>query len=85
VGRTEGGRFGVALPGSDLATSIELGERVRGTIARRTLTVRGEAVQVTLSVGAATLYRNTGSQELLADARAALLRAKADGRDRVCA
>jgi diguanylate cyclase (GGDEF)-like protein len=85
LGRTEGGRFGVALPGRDLATSVGLGERLRQRVAGRTLTVRGESLQVTLSVGAATLYRNTGSQELLEDAQAALLRAKAGGRDRVCA
>jgi len=85
VGRTAGGQFGVALPGRDLAASLALAEQVRATVAERTLLVRGERLRVTLSVGAATLYRNTGSQELLADAQAALLRAKGEGRDRVCA
>ena len=85
LGRTAGGQFGVALPGRDLTACLELAEQVRHRVAARALEVRGESVRVTLSVGAATLYRNTGSEELLEDAQAALIRAKAAGRDRVCA
>jgi diguanylate cyclase (GGDEF)-like protein len=85
LGRTAGGQFGVALPGCDLTTCLGLAERVRSKVAMRALEVRGETVRVTLSVGAATLFRNTGSDELLEDAQAALTRAKAAGRDRVCA
>jgi two-component system cell cycle response regulator len=85
LGRTAGGQFGVALPGRDLTACLELAEQVRRQVAARALEIRGEIVRVTLSVGAATLYRNTGSDELLEDAQAALLRAKAAGRDRVCA
>lgn len=85
LGRTAGGQFGAALPGHDLTTCLGLAERVRNKVAARAFHVYGEIVQVTLSVGAATLYRNTGSDELLEDAQAALQRAKATGRDRVCA
>jgi diguanylate cyclase (GGDEF)-like protein len=83
LGRTAGGQFGVALLDCDLSASLSLAERVRSTVSARSLDVRGEAVRVTLSGGAATLYRNTGCDELLEDALAALLRAKAAGRDRV--
>jgi two-component system cell cycle response regulator len=85
LGRTAGGQFGVALPGRDLTACLELAEHVRRKVFARTLDVRGETVRVTLSAGAATLYRNTGTGELLEDAQAALLRAKAAGRNRVCA
>ena len=85
LGRTAGGQFGVALPGRDLTACLTLAERARRKVAAQAVEVRGETVRVTLSIGAATLYRNTGSDELLEDAEAALLRAKAAGRDRVCA
>jgi two-component system cell cycle response regulator len=85
LGRTAGGQFGIALPGRDLTACLTLAERARSVVAAQALEVRGETLRVTLSVGAATLYRNTGSDELLEDAEGALSRAKAAGRDRVCA
>jgi diguanylate cyclase (GGDEF)-like protein len=85
LGRTAGGQFGVALPGRDLTACLTLAEQALRKVAAQAVEVRGETLRVTLSVGAATLYRNTGCDELLEDAQAALLRAKAAGRDRVCA
>jgi len=68
-----------------LTACLTLAEQALRKVAAHAVEARGETLRVTLSVGAATLYRNTGSDELLEDAEAALSRAKAAGRDRVCA
>ncbi|MDD9934560.1 MAG: GGDEF domain-containing protein [Myxococcales bacterium] len=92
LARHGGDVFAALLPGNDLASALELGERLRAAVdawaPREPHPSRVErarcAMPATVSVGVSTLYRTTGADELIADAHAAMGRAKATGRNRVC-
>ena len=83
VGRYAEDLFGITLPGVDAAGALELAERLRRAVSARSLDLFGETLTVTVSVGVATLYRTTGADELVEDARAALGRAQEAGRNAV--
>ena len=82
VGRYGGEEFAVLLTDVDAASAIDIADRVRGRIAGLR---PGDGIRVTGSIGLA-LRRPSGTlNDLLANADAALYRAKAAGRDRVYA
>jgi diguanylate cyclase (GGDEF)-like protein len=84
AGRWGGEEFVVGLPGTDLAGGVQLAERVRAALAKRTIEApNGERLHVTASFGVAEFAGQGGLSELLAAADAALYRAKRAGKDRV--
>lgn len=85
AGRIGGEEFLMVLPETDLAGAQPLAERLRQVVASRPVPVPSGGLGVTCSLGIA--QRQPGDQDagqLLARADAALYRAKAEGRDRVC-
>jgi len=89
VARTSGGTFAVLLTETPRATAERLAEGVRAMIEHRLQFEDHESGQqfpVTVSVGlviAQSMDRNIGADSLLAEARAAVERAKQQGRNRV--
>lgn len=82
VARYGGEEFAVILPGADMAAASRMAEAMR----RAVETMPGsDEIPVTVSIGlaCADLMRATDGTRLLADADAALYRAKANGRNRV--
>jgi diguanylate cyclase (GGDEF)-like protein len=94
VGRFGGEEFALLLPQTGAADAQRIAERMRVHIAEMPIAAsddpEAELIRVKVSIGVAALGtawgRATGSQltDLLAAADAALYRAKAGGRDRVC-
>ncbi len=83
--RYGGEEFTVVLPGADLAAAAAVGERVRSAVSERSFaTGCAEPTWITCSVGVAS-YPDDGDgvQAVVAAADAALLRAKALGKNRV--
>ncbi|HVI58954.1 MAG TPA: GGDEF domain-containing protein [Luteimonas sp.] len=83
--RIGGEEFAVLLPECDAAAAYGFAERVREAVAAATFSPGGEPRQITVSIGIAALSpaRDTRPR-LMAAADAALYRAKAEGRNRVC-
>ena len=82
AGRNGGEEFAILLPDTDIATALEIAERVRAAIAE--ITPPGTDVPVTVSIGVAGFpghARTLDRLERLADA--ALYVAKRQGRNRV--
>lgn len=85
VARTGGTEFLLLLPDTDQAASRVAAERLRAGVADEPYRVRGQSLQMTVSIGLAQVRGSDADVEtLLARAQAALRRAKAQGRDRVC-
>lgn len=89
VARWGGEEFLVLLPGTDVPAAVRLAERIRSSLASATHDAQG-LEKVTLSAGVAVM---SGAREdatttrwtsMVRLADAALYRAKAEGRDRVC-
>jgi two-component system, cell cycle response regulator len=83
IGRHADAEFAITLPGANSARATELAEQLIAALSCQPLTVLNDAVNATICVGVATLYRTTGTAELLEDACAALARAQAAGRSSV--
>ena len=83
VGRCGGEEFLIVAPGCDLAETWELAERVRCHVAKCSIIVGGESVQVSLSLGVATGETSADIEKLLHAADTALYQAKHAGRNRV--
>jgi diguanylate cyclase (GGDEF)-like protein len=83
VARFGGGQFLVLLPGTDLAGARVAAERVRAEVAEAVVMMSDESIlpSVTVSVGMAQMSPFSSPESLLADAGAALERAKAAGRN----
>jgi diguanylate cyclase (GGDEF)-like protein len=88
--RFGGDEFALLLPDTALADAAILGERIRAALAPPVEIGHGTRLAVTLSMGAAAVQPTRSDADLkaladrlLADADAALYRAKAAGRDRV--
>ncbi len=83
--RIGGEEFAVLLPECDPAAAYGFAERLREAVAAATFSPGGEPRQITVSIGIAALSpaRDTRPR-LMAAADAALYRAKAEGRNRVC-
>ena len=82
LGRAGGEEFALMLPGCDLATAVQVGERARQAIRRLPFAHVGE---ITVSIGVAELQPGNDSRGVYRAADEALYQAKAAGRDRVCA
>jgi diguanylate cyclase (GGDEF)-like protein len=82
--RIGGEEFAVVLPETDLAGGEQLAERLRSSLASRSIPLRGrESISVTASFGVAS-YPEAGSEaDLQAAADAALYRVKASGKNSV--
>jgi len=85
--RLGGEEFVVAMPDTDAALAVLVGERIRQKIAGEPFQVTGAAgITVTVSVGVSSLLSpNDTPQALLKRADEALYRAKREGRNRVAA
>jgi diguanylate cyclase (GGDEF)-like protein/PAS domain S-box-containing protein len=84
--RYGGEEFIVLLPESDLAAALDIAERLRHAVESHTLFHLASplASQITISLGVAAMNAHEGEfDDLLADADAALYRAKEKGRNRV--
>lgn len=80
--RFGGEEFVVVLPDTSLATALEVGERIRTGIAQAPL-LNKPRVQVTVSIGVATMTVGQSLKDLLAAADAAVYLAKNEGRNQV--
>ena len=82
--RYGGEEFAVLLPNIDRNALSAIGERLRRAIGARPFPVRAElAIEVTCSVGLATRLAGSSAASLIDAADAALLRAKAAGKNRI--
>ena len=84
VGRYGGEEFLAVVPNANAASSLRIAERIRKAIASRAVTVSGDTLQVTASIGVAA---STESEPMIPNALLhvadeALYRAKNNGRDR---
>ncbi|HUF32175.1 MAG TPA: sensor domain-containing diguanylate cyclase [Acidimicrobiales bacterium] len=85
VARYGGEEFALVLPRSDLAGALRVAERVRGAIADEPFTTDVGDLRVTVSVGVALRPADGASvSALVGAADAAMYRAKALGKNRVC-
>lgn len=80
--RFGGEEFVVVLPDTSLATAMEVGERIRRGIAQAPL-LNKPKVQITVSIGVATMEQEQSINELFAAADAAVYLAKNAGRNQV--
>ncbi len=84
LGRLGGEEFAILLPNIDRSEALALGERLRQMIEQDHLTVNGEEIVVTVSIGVTSLTLETPNlKSLLKQADRALYQAKRDGRNRV--
>jgi diguanylate cyclase (GGDEF)-like protein len=83
VGRCGVAGLAVTLPGVDTRAALAFAEQLRLRIEAQRFRVLRSFVSTTVSVGASTLYRTTGVDELIADAEVALDRARRAGQNRV--
>src|SRR3546814_2915430 len=83
--RIGGEEFAVLLPECDTDAAYGFAERLRAAVAAETVTPGGESQRITISIGIAELSSARASRAgLMADADAALYRAKEEGRNRGC-
>ncbi|MFG1296469.1 GGDEF domain-containing protein [Xanthobacter variabilis] len=87
IGRLGGEEFCVILPGADASAASEVGERLRRITERELRYVSGMPVNVTVTVGVATLHPAgltvPALSNLIRSADEALYRGKSEGRNRV--
>ncbi|MBZ0331198.1 diguanylate cyclase [Halomonas sp. ANAO-440] len=86
VARFGGEEFIMVLAGTGMEGARVVAERVRASVAGLVLELGGHSVQVTTSVGVATLVPDSvqASESLIQAADESLYAAKAQGRNRVC-
>lgn len=84
LGRTGGEEFLVVLPDTPIEAAVQVGERLRANVEALRWSDVADDLQVTVSLGLATLQADdAGLRDLLRRADAALYRAKAAGRNAV--
>ena len=84
LSRYGGEEFLILLPRTTRETALTVAERVRTAVAATPVTTGGKALTITISMGLATTAQSPAVVDaLIADADAALYRAKAAGRNRV--
>ena len=83
--RYGGDEFAILLPLTELEVGMELAETIRRRTADKTshVTLRGEQVSVSFSIGVAAPCRYDSTEAILSRADAALYKAKRRGRNRV--
>jgi diguanylate cyclase (GGDEF)-like protein len=83
-GRLGGEEFACLLPGSPLEGGLDVAERIRRNFEATSLTIGGDTLSATVSIGVAiSADQNKDLATLLMEADRALYRAKANGRNRV--
>lgn len=85
IARSDARTFAILLPSADLDTAERVAHRLRETVAavRVPIDEDGNDDGITVSIGVATMHPGEALETLLGAAEHALLRAKAQGRDRV--
>ena len=83
LGRWGGEEFIVILDGEPGREPAAIAEGVRAALASGPVVFEGVTIPVTVSIGLATAFSGDGIDALLAEADAALYRAKDAGRNRV--
>ncbi len=83
VGRYGGEEFLVILPSSSPDVAAQVGERIREKLAGEPVSLAGQTIPLTISVGVASLLDNDDAESLLERADEALYAAKQGGRNRV--
>jgi len=83
IGRLGGEEFAVLLPNTTMEGGRALAQRIIDSVRDSTVEVGGQRIPYTVSVGAGCLSGETNFAALLAQADAALYRAKESGRDRL--
>jgi two-component system cell cycle response regulator len=83
--RYGGDEFVLLLPHASAPDAVQVGERVRQEFVTSSLKILGKPLNVTMSIGVASLRVNqpTGAEQLVGLADAALYHAKQGGRDRI--
>lgn len=85
VARLGGEEFAIVMADTTPESAAVAAERLRALLAATPLQIEGSSVPITVSIGLAVgALGETGATPLLRRADAALYRAKAGGRDRVC-
>lgn len=84
IGRLGGEEFGVGLPGIDIDEAMVAAERLRVAFEALEVTVSGQTIHCTISLGVAQWASGESFDTIFGRADAALYRAKAEGRNRVC-
>jgi len=82
LARFGGEEFVVFLHHADVETGYRVAERMRNAIAERSMTLEGEAVTVTVSIGGSLKDAGDPVKRALREADDALYRAKDEGRNR---
>lgn len=80
-GRLGGEEFALILPGAGPVKGEELAERIRASLNGSPLVINGQMIDLTVSVGVATLEHQSTFKELMLDADKALYFAKNSGRN----
>lgn len=83
LARIGGEEFAIIFPGADLAEAERLCEGIRTAIAGTPLTIEGETLPLTVSIGVASIGPGDALEAALGLADQALYAAKQDGRDKV--
>ncbi len=82
-GRYGGEEFILILPNSNLTGGINLAERIRQSIADKTIDVQGKAIPITISIGICQANKDDTPELLIERADSRLYEAKKQGRNRV--
>ncbi len=84
LARYGGEEFAIICREIEKEGALALGERLRAVVAGAHFEFGGQAIAVTISVGATVVYKPQVAQPLIAAADAAMYEAKRAGRNRVC-
>jgi diguanylate cyclase len=82
LARFGGEEFMLLLPETDIATALELADRLRERVATKRFQYRGQPVPLSISCGLATFLEKDSPEDIYRRADIALYRAKAAGRNR---
>jgi diguanylate cyclase (GGDEF)-like protein len=85
VGRYGGEEFAIMLPEIDLSTAFQVAERLRRSVAGKTVDARRSLLVITVSIGVSAVEdEDLSVEDVIGRADEALYSAKRGGRNRVC-